>query len=314
MVLRPVLLGGLVLACLSLAASDARAWGNEGHRIICQIALDRLTPDGQQLVEAIRANLSSVQDPFDNCPSCQDAHPDDGRSMSFQAGCLWADEARRDTFKGTYEYHFINVPQGETDVDLARDCAALDCAVIAIQRYARYIALPPEGSRGRERRVLALRFLGHFVGDLHQPLHVGFIEDLGGNRIDVQWDTGSGTISRNLHSVWDSGILRRAGLTSQTQDGPPLNSEITASEVAAWATFDVAAWAEESFDAARSVAYTKPDGQLVVDGDLLSDAYFAAARPVVVEQIKKAGIRLAHLINAAAAGTLPTNLIGVGTP
>jgi hypothetical protein len=57
------------------------------------------------LVEAIHADLSSVQDPFDDCPSCQSAHPDDGRSLTFQAGCLWADESRRDTFKGTYEYH-----------------------------------------------------------------------------------------------------------------------------------------------------------------------------------------------------------------
>jgi hypothetical protein len=234
--------------------SEALGWGNKGHRIICQIAFERLTMEGRALVDAIQADLKDVEDPFDACPACQADHDDDGRPMSFQAGCIWADESRRDTFKGTYEYHYVNLPAGSTAFDLDRDCAALDCAVVAIQRYARYIALPRSStsSRERERRVLALRFLGHFVGDLHQPLHVGFAEDLGGNRINVLWDTGPSNISKNLHSVWDSEILRRAGLTSQTQDGPVLNAEITQAELNQWRNFNIAQWAEESFALART--------------------------------------------------------------
>jgi len=298
-----------------LGVTDVFGWGNEGHRIICQIALERLTPQGRALVDAIEADLGNVEDPFDNCPDCQAAHPDDGRSLSFQAGCLWADESRRDTFKGTYEYHYINVPAGSTALDLHRDCAALDCAVVGIQRYARYISLTPgNSSRERERRVLALRFLGHFVGDMHQPLHVGFTEDLGGNRIEVRWNTESGITNRNLHSVWDSAILQRAGLTSQTEDGPELNGQITQAELNMWSNFDIVTWAEESFDLARSRAYTKSDGQAVMENDLLSDDYFNAARPVVVEQLKKAGVRLAHLINTAAAGTLPVNMLMLSAP
>jgi len=159
--------------------------------------------------------------------------------------------------------------------------------------------------------VLALRFLGHFVGDMHQPLHVGFVEDLGGNRIDVKWDTGPSDINSNLHKVRDSDILKRAGLTSQTEDGPVLNAEITAAELTMWQTFNVAEWAAESFALAQSHAYTKPDGMRVIDGDLLSDAYFNAAAPVARQRLKQAGERLAHLINAAAAGTLPVNMLKV---
>jgi S1/P1 Nuclease len=77
--------------------------------------------------------------------------------MSFQAGCIWADESRRDTFKDTYEYHYINVSK-----------RVFRAAMMA----------------GPAKRI----------GDLHQPLHVGFAEDLGGNRIDVKWDTGHSTI------------------------------------------------------------------------------------------------------------------------
>jgi len=298
-----------LLMGMLLSAHDAFGWGNEGHRIVCQIALDRLTPAGRALVRAIEADLASVQDPFDDCPGCQAAHPDDGRSMTFQVGCTWADESRRDTFKDTAEYHFINVPRMFTTFDLARDCAALDCVVVGIQRNARYITLAPVNSTQRERRVLALRFLGHFVGDLHQPLHVGFAEDLGGNSIDVRWQTGSGTLDRSLHSVWDTEILRRAGLTNQMDDGPALNSEITKAELTQWQTFDIAAWAGESFGLAQATAYVKPGGTRVMENDLLSDEYFKAAAPVVREQLKKAGVRLAHLINAAANRTLPANML-----
>jgi hypothetical protein len=81
--------------------------------------------------------------------------------------------------------------------------------------------------------------------------------------------------------------------------------------VTQWQNFDLRAWAEESFDLARSRAYTKPDGNAVAENDLLSADYFNAARPVLVEQLKKAGVRLAHIINSAAAGTLPPNMLRV---
>jgi hypothetical protein len=302
-----------LLLVVSLAGvTDSFAFGTDGHLIVCQIAFSRLTPGGRALVNAIRADVSHVEDPFDSCPACQAAHPDDGRNLTFQDGCLWADESRTDTFKGTYEYHFINVSSEFTTLDLARDCASLDCAVVAIQRYARYIALPRSSNRReRERRVLALRFLGHFVGDLHQPLHVGFAQDQGGNLITVRWNTGRGVVDRSLHSVWDGEVLQRAGLTNPVSVGAALNAEITPAQLAAWQTFDVTAWAAESFTLARTRAYTKPDGMRVMPKDLLTEAYFKAASSVLREQLKKAGVRLAHLINAAAAGTLPVTMLRV---
>ena len=67
----------IVFVLLSLGVRHADAWGNEGHRIICQIALERLTPAGKMLVDAIRADIADVEDPFDNCPDCQKTHKDD---------------------------------------------------------------------------------------------------------------------------------------------------------------------------------------------------------------------------------------------
>jgi hypothetical protein len=103
-------------------------------------------------------------------------------------------------------------------------------------------------------------------------------------------------------------------LTDPVSDGAALNKEITPPELTAWQTFDVAAWAAESFALARTRAYTKPDGTRVRPNDPHTDAYFKAASPVLREQLKKAGVRLAHLINAAAAGTLPINLLRVASP
>jgi hypothetical protein len=156
---------------------------------------------------------------------------------------------------------------------------------------------------------LALLFLAHFVGDVHQPLHVGFAEDLGGNTINVKWTNANGSTSpSNLHKVWDSDILHRAGLTSLA-DGTQLNQEITTAEASAWATFDLKSWAAESYLVARTKAYAQPDGSPVANNDTLGDTYFTAAAPVAREQLKKAGVRLATLINAAADGTLPMTML-----
>ena len=203
-----------------------------------------------------------------------------------------------------YEYHFINVPTAASELSLARDCAALDCALVAIQRYAQYLARTPEGDREKGRQAEALRFLGHFVGDLHQPLHVSNAEDRGGNSIAVTW-FGHPT---NLHKVWDGLIAERGGLTIQ-DDAIALVAGITDAERQLWATFDVVGWARESFQRARQVAYVQPDGTHVIHGTPLDESYFAWALPVVREQLKKAGVRLALLINAAADGTLPPNLL-----
>jgi len=226
-------------------------------------------------------------------------------------GCLWADESRRDTFKGTYEYHFINVPRAATGFDLLRDCGSLDCVLIGVQRYSQYLAKPPsQSSREKERQVLALRFLGHFVGDLHQPLHTGFAEDLGGNRINVRFTENGQTRTDDLHAVWDSAILRRAGLTT-VADAHTLNAEITAAEATQFATLAIADWATEAHGIARTLAYTKPDGTAVAESDFLDDAYFNPAIDAVKLQLKKAGVRLATLIEAAAGGPMPEHLLQV---
>ena len=113
-------------------------WANEGHLIVCEIALRRLSPSARAFVDNVRALNTEIKDGFDDCQSnsCSPPHPSDARDLSFLDGCIWADESRRDTFKGTYEYHFINVPRAATGFDLVRDCGMFDCVLVGIQRFS----------------------------------------------------------------------------------------------------------------------------------------------------------------------------------
>ena len=299
-----------VLLAPLVHAAPASGWGNEGHLIVCEIALQRLSPRARTFLDAVRANESEVRDPFRDCPDCAAAHPDDGRAMTFQEGCLWPDESRYDTFKGTYEYHFINVPAAAASLDVARDCGRLDCALAGIQRYTQYLAAAPSASsRERERQALSLRFLGHFVGDLHQPLHVAHAEDLGGNLIEVRFVENGTTVTRSLHAVWDSTVVQRAGLTAPQAAASALNAEISSGEAAEWSELSLLDWAGDSMALARAHAYRRPDGSPVEDGSFLDDDYFRSAIDVVRLRLKQAGVRLAALIEAAAEGTAPKQLL-----
>ena len=131
-----------------------------------------------------------------------------GGQVSFPESCLWPDDVKYSNQKGTYEQHFINVPDHALTVDLLRDCPALNCIATGIQKALTYLSRPAGSSREKARRAAALRFLGHFVGDLHQPLHVGNASDWGGNKITVSWE-GKET---NLHALWDYGMLESMGI------------------------------------------------------------------------------------------------------
>lgn len=252
-------------------AASAAPWSYDLHELICEIAWQRLSPAGRRFVQEVRED---------------DPEP----SSSFASSCIWADEVRRTTHRDTYEYHFINVERGSEDVDWSRDCP-FACVSVAVVRYARALA-EPAGSRGaREGRAEALKFVAHFVADLHQPLHAGYGYDRGGNDTDVIWNGEE----ENLHWVWDGLILQRAGVGGRA-DAEALSREITGAEARRWASFDVYGWTDEAFEITRTFAYDLPDG------DLAEAPYADRAAAVELEQLKKAGVRLAFLIDAIAEG------------
>ncbi|MFQ5550941.1 MAG: S1/P1 nuclease, partial [Gemmatimonadales bacterium] len=132
----------------------------------------------------------------------------------------------------------------------------------------------------------------HFVGDLHQPLHAGYGHDLGGNRHTVMIDGDS----LNLHWIWDSRMMERAGYEWQST-AAELLAEISDSDRSSLATADVVQWTNESFQLVESFVYTHEEG---AELDL---TYESEALAIIRARLAAAGIRLAFVLDAAAAAS-----------
>ena len=256
----------LAIFTMILAGRDVMAWGRFGHRAAGKLAESRLSP----------AALASVRELLEPGESLADAS-------------TWADEVRRD-FPQSGPWHYVNVPVTEEKYS-DRFCPEGGCVVSKITEFRKLIA---DRSASRVERRQALRFLAHFVEDMHQPLHVGDKKDKGGNDLQVQF-FGRGS---NLHRVWDSGILERA-----YDDELTLFNDISqlagSAESTGWSAGTVESWADESLEAARR-AYFQPDADLALkNGAKLGEAYQVIHLPVARKRVAQSGIRLAKVLNEA---------------
>jgi hypothetical protein len=269
---------------VSVCAAPVFAWGQTGHKLICAVAEKNFTPKAHAFVKEVLEYGEFL---------------DNDSQMTFVEACLWADESRFTTHTGSYEQHFINIPAGANRVSLARDCAALDCIVVGIQRNLVYLKNPASGKREQARKAAALRFLGHFVGDLHQPLHVSHAEDWGGNKIKVSFRKKQ----TNLHGLWDTVLLEAAGLAY------PDSVEWLASQQTDIGSRNVLEWMNESFRFAEKKAYLDTDGEPISMAAVISEDYFLRSKPIIQQRLLLSAHRLAYLINTLATGKLDTNIL-----
>lgn len=250
-----------VLCALIALPSFAHAWGPSGHRIVALLAEQHLSPSTHAQVGRL---LASTGD------------------HSLADVATWADDLRDDPSqrvlaRATAPLHFVNFRSSSCRYDPPRDCPGGNCAVAAIGSYARILG---DRSRPDWERAVALRFVVHFVGDLHQPLHAGYRRDRGGNRYQVRWD-GRGT---NLHAIWDTPVLasRHLGWRAQAK-------ELARSP---WPTArgTPAQWAEESCRATR-------DNGIYPRGHTIHSAYLTRMYPLAERRMREAAARLADLLN-----------------
>lgn len=253
-----------VLTTVSLVPSVCVAWGWEGHRIIAEIAAARLDPKAG---EAIRSLLGD-------------------QSLADVAN--WADEIKSDrTYDWAKPLHYVNIPEGGS-FKMDRDCAKTGCVVSAVLDYQ---AVLLDEKATPARRAEALKFLIHFVGDIHQPMHVGRAKDRGGNDIKVEFFYDR----TNLHVVWDELLIRhtRKPWREYVEE---LRKRITPEKAAQWRRcMDVCEWATESAKLAASHAYQVPK-----NGEL-AEEYFDRNIPVVEDRLSAAGVRLAAVLNGIFA-------------
>jgi hypothetical protein len=263
----------VLLLFMPLAAT---AWGPEGHEIVADLAQSHLNENPKAEIRALigDASLASIAN--------------------------WADEIRHDRDE-TYNWHFVDIPTNAPGFSDERDCflpnnkhkdAATDhhnCVVDRIEIFEHVIG---DRNAPREERIEALKFLVHFVGDVHQPFHaIG--EAAGGNGISVV-EFGSAECGQrpcNLHGAWDSGLIRHTGMSTEEYVA---RLETLIADEHLTATGKPEDWANESHNDAKSAWLT--------DGSQIDDSYYKKEISVVDERLALAGLRLAAMLNAAFIG------------
>ncbi len=242
-----------VALVLSAYCATSWAWGSEAHQLVARIAQDKLTTTAQQEVQKLL---------------------DLELGSTLQSISTWADETRN---PATAAWHYVNLPKGDCNYVPERDCPDGKCVVEAINRQIGVLKTDADPLR----RLHALKYVVHLIGDVHQPLHAGWGEDRGGNSYQLQaFMRGS-----NLHAFWDSGMIRyykeQDSNWSQT-----IVQQASTETIKPWAALQAA---EESCGIVRQVTFYPPR---TVGSD-----YAEQYRATLSQRLSMAGSRLAQVLN-----------------
>ena len=306
------LLGVLLLGA---GAQPSRAWGCKGHQTVALIAEKHMTAEARELVEKL---LSET--PID---------PQLKRYCGVFAGDLladgstWPDDVRKHLKNGPW--HYIDIPRGAPRKPLEEYCGEEGCVTGAILEQW---AILKDQEANPAKRAEALRYLTHFVGDLHMPLHATTNNDMGGNCVPVRYfwrspHLSNGNYVPNLHSLWDSTIIEHDIEGADPSEYAAFLEEMFRTKSEKWmhSGIHVEEWAWESHDLAEAVTY----GQLIpviptetpalvhscTDADNIGNrmmnlnisagaSYQEAAAVVAEERLELAGLRLALMLNEVA--------------
>jgi hypothetical protein len=268
-----------LLLLVTLVPAQLMAWGPKGHAIVVDIAASRLTPAAKQNLQLLLGDdsLASI--------------------------ASWADTVRKDRDE-SYDWHFVDIPKDAPGFSEERDCfrpqdkhkdALTDhhnCVVDRIESFQKVLG---DENAPRADRLEALKWIVHFVGDLHQPLHA-IDEARGGNdiKLPVFGSAKCGDYECNLHWTWDTLLLEHTDYSEEEYVGR-LNTLIAQKHLDKQAGGAPVDWANESHLQARHIIEAKP---AVVD-----EAYYQSNIELVNEKLALAGLRLAALLNATLGKT-----------
>lgn len=243
---------------LSMSAT-AFGWGQKGHDTTAYIAECHLTP-------AAKAACDSIFD---------------GKSIVYWAN--WADNAcHTPEYAYTKTWHYRNIDEGH-DYDSFPRNEEGDVTTAIRSQYA--VLADPDASK--EDKQLALKLLVHFVGDIHQPMHMGHLSDRGGNSVKVKYFYRD----RNLHGIWDTDVLESGHNWTFSEWQQQIDRATPEEQEAIISVTNPDDWGKETFKLATEIYDTTPEGSQ------LEYAYVANWTPVIEKQLLKGGLRLAHLLN-----------------
>lgn len=236
-------------------------WGREGHAVVAIVAEHYMT-------SAALAKAGNLLD-----------------GGTIDAIASWADDYRRD-HPETGPWHYIDIPLADSTIDMSRECCNGDCVVAKTEQF---LAVLRDPNADPASKTQALKFVVHFVGDLHQPLHDEDDADKGGNARHVIFDGRPD----NLHWIWDSGLLQDINRSAEVL-APQLESRITAQDRSQWVTGSLEDWVMQGHKLAQKIAYGDLGGQNPAP---ITSAYEQQADPAIELQLEKAGVRLAYVLN-----------------
>jgi hypothetical protein len=252
-----------LLTLVLMISFNANAWWDTGHEMVCSEAYDLLSPAAKKAVDP----LSEAEGSF-------------GRS------CLWADWVKRER-KDTRDWHYINLSDDQQDVSLAR-CPENGCL---IQAFHDQVKVLKNSQTSFLQKQEALWFIGHFVGDIHQPMHVGYPEDLGGNRHQLELVDGTKT---NMHKVWDGQIIEYV----ESKIGKKNFHLGVKNKIKIFLDLEhspeIENWAQESRDIAMSDSVGYKGAVLKVT----SNEYMEIHGSIVQDRIALGAIRLSNTLNS----------------
>ena len=264
MLLTKAPLTGCFIAALLLfhlaAVAPAFSWYDKGHRVVALIAETNLTPEARKGIQELLPAGTTLAD-----------------------AAVWPDHEGR-SIGDLDPLHYVSIAEGANGYDQVRDCPKRDCMVEALKWF--HSNLGDKNAPAIVKRV-ALRYVAHLVGDMHQPLHAGRAKDRGGTEIKVSY-RGQST---NLHYFWDTDLVEmEPGTPAELAER--LGAAVTSEDRLRWQRGGPVQWTDESLTLVRSRAYS------VGPSVELSDEYVELARPVVRTRLAQAGIRLAWLLNS----------------
>lgn len=251
----------IILSILfGVGVSSAFPWGQKGHDTVAFIALQHLTPAASEAVDSLL----------------------DGRSMVYWAN--WLDNASHTPeYAYTKTWHYKNI-----DADVSFEQAPNIPEGNIIEALYEQVAVLGDTLSGKDEKALALKMITHFMGDLHQPMHMGHASDRGGNSHGVEFFGRPA----NLHSVWDTDLPEAAHAWSHTEwqrEIDTVGDEVAAGWVKDGNPFS---WGKETFEVCKEIYDTTPEGSNI------QYYYIARWTPVIEEQLLKGGLRLADILNS----------------
>ena len=281
------------VALATLLPSPAFAWWDYGHRSVGIIAAAELNPQARRTIAELIAHSHELDTP--ECPI---------RTLADAA--YWPDCVRvyNERFNYTFSWHYQDLDICRP-FDIKANCKDGNCVTAQIARNLKLLANKKLPMR---ERLMALAFVAHFVGDLHQPLHVGEHGDAGGNQVTASYGAIGGKL--NLHSVWD-GLLAERAISSPPGGPRGILSQYSPGQIAAMQQGNVEDWTRETWQLSRDDVYNlmfpspcagkgKQTGPVAMD-----EAMTEKLIPVVRLQIVRAGVRLAKLLNQTLGGEGP---------